>query len=45
MTAKCEHIAYKIWEPKRLTTSWAYMDSYRDSFLSFFVNMEGRKVY
>jgi hypothetical protein len=32
LTAICEPIVYKMWEPRRLTTLWApttcYMDSY-----------------
>jgi hypothetical protein len=32
LTAICESIAYKIWEPRRLTTQWASTACYRDSF-------------
>jgi hypothetical protein len=32
LTAICEPIAYKIWEPQRLTTLWASTASYRDRF-------------
>jgi hypothetical protein len=32
LIAICEPIVYKIWEPQRLTTLWAFMACYRDSF-------------
>jgi hypothetical protein len=32
LTAICEPTVYKMWEPRRLTTLWASMASYRDSF-------------
>jgi hypothetical protein len=32
LTAICEPIVYKMWEPRRLTTLWAFMVCYRDSF-------------
>jgi hypothetical protein len=32
LTAICELIVYKIWEPRRLTNLWAYMACYMDSF-------------
>jgi hypothetical protein len=32
LTTICEMIAYKIWEPRRLTTLWASTTCYRDSF-------------
>jgi hypothetical protein len=35
LTAICEPIAYKIWEPRRLTTVWASTVCYRDSFGNF----------
>jgi hypothetical protein len=31
LTAICEPIVYKMWEPRRLTTQWASMACYRDS--------------
>jgi hypothetical protein len=31
-TAISESTVYKMWEPRRLTTVWAFMDCYRDSF-------------
>jgi hypothetical protein len=31
LTAICELIAYKVWEPRRLTIPWASMASYRES--------------
>jgi hypothetical protein len=36
LTAICELIVWKIWEPQRLTTLWASMADYRDSFTFFF---------
>jgi hypothetical protein len=33
LTAICEPIAKKMWEPQRLTTLWAFMACYTDSFL------------
>jgi hypothetical protein len=32
LTAICESIVYKMWEPLRLTTLWAFMACYSDSF-------------
>jgi hypothetical protein len=32
LTAICEPIVYKIWNPERLTTLWASVACYRDSF-------------
>jgi hypothetical protein len=32
LTAICEPIVYKMWEPRRLTTVWAFTACYRDSF-------------
>jgi hypothetical protein len=32
LTAICEPIVYKMWEPRRLTTLWAFTACYRDSF-------------
>jgi hypothetical protein len=31
LTANCEPIVYKMWEPRRLTTLWASTACYRDS--------------
>jgi hypothetical protein len=31
LTAICESIVYKVWEPRRLTTLWASTACYRDS--------------
>jgi hypothetical protein len=33
LTAICEPIVHKMWEPRRLTTLWTYTASYGDSFL------------
>jgi hypothetical protein len=38
LTAICEPIVKKIWEPRRFTTLWAFMACYRDSF-SFTFNL------
>jgi hypothetical protein len=32
LTAICEPIVYKMWEPRRLTTLWASTACYRDGF-------------
>jgi hypothetical protein len=32
LTAICEPIFYKMWEPRRLTTPWASTACYRDNF-------------
>jgi hypothetical protein len=32
VTAICEPIVWKMWEPRPLTTLWASMACYRDSF-------------
>jgi hypothetical protein len=32
VTAICEPIVYKMWEPWRLTSLWAFVACYRDSF-------------
>jgi hypothetical protein len=32
LTAICEKIVYKMWQPQRLTTLWVSMICYRDSF-------------
>jgi hypothetical protein len=32
LTAICEPIVYKMWQPRRLTTLWAFTACYRDSF-------------
>jgi hypothetical protein len=37
LTATCESIVYKMWEPQHLTTLWAFMACYRDSF-TFYLN-------
>jgi hypothetical protein len=33
LTAICEPINYKMWEPRRLTTLWASTACYKDSFI------------
>jgi hypothetical protein len=37
LTAICEPIVYKMWEPRRLTTLWAFTACYRDSFTCIFL--------
>jgi hypothetical protein len=37
LTAIYEPIVKKIWEPRRLTTLWAFMACYRDSY-TFYVS-------
>jgi hypothetical protein len=32
LTAICEPIVYKVWEPRRLANLWVFMACYRDSF-------------
>jgi hypothetical protein len=32
LTAICDAIVLKMWEPRRLTTLWAFMACYRNSF-------------
>jgi hypothetical protein len=32
LTAICEPIVWKMWEPRRLTTIWASTTCYRDGF-------------
>jgi hypothetical protein len=41
LTAICEPIVWKMWEPRRLTTLWAFTAWYRDSFLPSY-NVNGR---
>jgi hypothetical protein len=36
LTAICEPIVYKMWEPQLLTPLWAFMACYRDSFTFIF---------
>jgi hypothetical protein len=33
LTAICEQTVQKMWEPRRLTTLWAFTACYRDSFI------------
>jgi hypothetical protein len=35
LTATCEPIVSKIWEPRRLTTLWTFTACYGDSFTFF----------
>jgi hypothetical protein len=34
---KVDHIVYKMWEPRRLTTLWAPTACYRNSFLFYII--------
>jgi hypothetical protein len=36
LTAICEPIVWKMWKPRCLTTLWASMACYKDSFTFFF---------
>jgi hypothetical protein len=42
LTAICEPIVYKMWEPRRLTTLWPFTACYRDSFTFFYLLL---KIY
>jgi hypothetical protein len=46
LTAICEPIVYKMWEPRRLTTLWASMACYKDSFTVtlYLQHVDGRKL-
>jgi hypothetical protein len=37
LTAICEPIVYKMWEPRRLTILWVSTACYRDNFTFFFL--------
>jgi hypothetical protein len=41
LTADCEPIVYKIWEPRRLTILWVSTVCYRDSVVFY---IKGRQV-
>jgi hypothetical protein len=43
LTAICEPIVKKMWEPRRLTTLWASMACYRDIF-TFFICFHGIEI-
>jgi hypothetical protein len=36
LTAICEPIVYKMWEPRRLTILWAFTACYRDTFTFYY---------
>jgi hypothetical protein len=40
LTAIREQIVCKMWEPRRLTTLWAFTACYRDSFTFFTVSLK-----
>jgi hypothetical protein len=46
LTAICEPIVSKIWEPRRLTTLWAFTTCYRDifTFLIFTIEFHYRSL-
>jgi hypothetical protein len=41
LTAICEPIVYKMWEPRRLTTLWASAVCYSDSFIFYLKDLCG----
>jgi hypothetical protein len=41
LTAICEPIIYKMWEPRDVTTLWAPTACYRDSF-TFYINSKSK---
>jgi hypothetical protein len=43
LTALCETIVWKMWEPRRLKTLWAFTANYRDGFT--FTYLEKRCEY
>jgi hypothetical protein len=36
LTAVCELIVWKMWDPRRLTTLWAFTACYRDRFTFYY---------
>jgi hypothetical protein len=40
LTAICEPIVQKMWDPRRLTTLWPSTASYRDSFTFYSIRRE-----
>jgi hypothetical protein len=44
-TAICEPIFYKIWEPRHLTTLWAFTACYRDNFIFLYVSLHLAAAY
>jgi hypothetical protein len=45
LTANCEPIVQKMWEPRRLTTLWAFTACYRDSFTFFYLDASTQSHY
>jgi hypothetical protein len=41
LTAICEPIVWRMWEPRRLTTLWASTACYRDSLNFYVILSEG----
>jgi hypothetical protein len=39
LTAICEPVVWKMWEPGRLTTLWTSTAFYRDSFTFFYLDI------
>jgi hypothetical protein len=37
LTIVCEPIVYKMWDPRRLITLWAFTTCYRDCFTFFYL--------
>jgi hypothetical protein len=44
LTAICEPIVKKMWEPRRLTALWASTACYRDSFTLFFLRLNNKTL-
>jgi hypothetical protein len=45
LTAICEQIVYRMWEPPRLTTLWASTACYRDNFKRYIAYDFTNKAY
>jgi hypothetical protein len=45
LTAICEPIVWKMWEPRLLTTLWACTACYRDGFIFFLLSSQTPSVY
>jgi hypothetical protein len=45
LTAICEQTVYKMWEPRHLTTLWAFTGCYRDSFTFLLFMIVKKRVF
>jgi hypothetical protein len=45
LTAICEPIVKKIWEPRRLTTLWAFTACYKDNFTFYLFSSRDMPQY